>query len=39
MNNPKNILLETFDKMPFSKVNNKDYLPAFIELIKENPLK
>ena len=35
MNNPKNILLETFDKMPFSKVNNKDYLPAFIELIKE----
>jgi Zn-dependent oligopeptidase len=35
MNNSKNILLETFNLIPFSKVKNKDYLPAFIELIEE----
>tara|TARA_B110000211_G_C14058467_1_gene544451 strand:+ start:82 stop:2106 length:2025 start_codon:yes stop_codon:yes gene_type:complete len=29
-----NILLETFDLLPFSKVNNEDYLPAFKELIE-----
>ena len=38
MNSHKNILLETFNLIPFSKVNNEDYLPAFIELIKEKKL-
>ena len=34
MKNTKNILLEKFNLMPFSKVNNKNYLPAFKNLIK-----
>tara|TARA_B100000767_G_C19760327_1_gene534862 strand:- start:415 stop:2448 length:2034 start_codon:yes stop_codon:yes gene_type:complete len=38
MNSHKNILLETFNQMPFSKVNNEDYLPAFIKLIKDKKL-
>ena len=33
MKDPKNILLEEFDFAPFSKVKNKNYLPAFKKLI------
>ena len=32
----KNILLEKFDKVPFSKIKDEDYLPAIQELIKLN---
>ena len=38
MNNSKNVLLENFNLIPFSKINNEDYLPAFIELIKEKKM-
>ena len=31
----QNILLEDFEMIPFSKINEKDYLPAIKELIKE----
>ena len=31
-----NILLEKFDKVPFSKIKDEDYLPAIQELIKLN---